>query len=299
MSKYPKHGKEYFFKYAKIETAKIILKSQKFRYSSPITFNDPFDIQTELFFDFDISDLPERVTNEVHKLVIGSRVADLSGDSEWVKANRLLQEKHKEGLYRKEHLDILVKPLIEHLTKVFEDSRIQYNDHWKNMLKQIKVFCVSEINSSILMWSHYAADHTGVCFKLKVFPEEDNSICTAQRVSYLPSPPPFFELEQWIDSIVLSHEIDFNELYYRYPLSKSDIWEYEREWRVWAPFEDNGSNHLDVPIKSGEIEAIYFGVNSDPKLINEIVSISKEQGVNKFFVASKAITKYDIDFHER
>lgn len=298
MSKYPEHDKEFFYKFADMDTAKLILETQKFRFSSPLTFNDPFDIQTELFFNFNISDLPERVTSEVHAIVTGQRKVELSGNSDWIKATSFLREKHLQGEYRREHLDFLVKPLIEHLTSVFEESRRKYNEHWKNLLKRIKVFCVSENSESILMWSHYAKYHTGLCFKLKVLPEKDNPICAAQKVDYLSSPPSFFSLEEWVDSIVLDNEVDFSGLNYRYPLAKSDVWKYEHEWRVWAPFDDNGKKYLDMSIIEGEIDSIYFGANADPSQMKELVSISKKHGIRKFYKASKAITTYGINYHQ-
>jgi len=298
MDKYPEHDQEYFFKFTEVSTAKLILESQEFRYSSPLTFNDPFDLQTDLYFDFDISDFPERVVNELHSVVTGKRQVDLSGDGDWVKPTRFLKEKHEEGRYQKRHLDSLVKPLIFELTKMFEESRAQYNEHWKGLQKRIKIFCISETNTSILMWSHYAKYHTGVCFKLKVLPEVDNTICAAQKVTYLPGPPTFFDLEDWIDSIVIQKDLDFTDLYFRYPLSKSDIWEYEREWRVWAPYEESGSLFCDVPIVEGEIDSIYFGANSERQAINDLIALARKSGIDKFFKASKSTTQYGVEFQK-
>ena len=148
------------------------------------------------------------------------------------------------------------------------------------------------------MWSHYAKYHTGTCFKLKVMPEKDNPICVAKEVDYLPTPPCFFNVEEWIDSIVLAKEVDFSGLYYRYPLAKSDIWSYENEWRVWAPFEDDRNSYLDMPIKDGEIESIYFGINADNKLTNEIINIAKEIGIVRFYKAAKKVEEYGLVYNE-
>jgi len=295
LSKYPEHDEEFFFKYTDMDTAKAILQTGSFRYSSPLTFNDPFDIQTELLFDFDISHLPGRVIEEVHAIVTGKREIELSGDGDWVKSIRLLKEKHTEGKYRREHLDFLVKPLIEFLISIIEDTRSQYSGRWNKMLNQIKVFCVSEHNDSILMWSHYAKYHTGVCFKLKVLPEKDNPICAARKVRYFPNPPTFFGLEEWVDSIVLDQDVDISRLNRDYPITKSDIWKYEDEWRVWAPFDDNGKTYLDVPIVDGEIEAIYFGIKTDPKEKVILMDLAKKYGVRELYQASKNLGGYSLE----
>ena len=171
----------------------------------------------------------------------------------------MLREQAIKGRYKRQHLDILVKPLIKYLTDIIEDTRIKYNAFWKDQLRGLRLFCVSEHNNSILMWSHYAKYHTGVCFKLRVMPDKDNALCAAKKVDYLFSPPSFFNVNDWIDSIILDKKIQTSDLYYRYPLAKSDVWAYEKEWRVWAPFEKDGNDYLDVPIVDDEIESIYFG----------------------------------------
>lgn len=298
MSKYPEHDKDCFYKFTSMEAASLILENGTFRYSPPSEFNDPFDIQTELYFDFDIGDLPDAVTNEVHRIVTGARKVILNPTSDWGKALGLLIEKHDEGKYRREQLDFLVKPLIGYLSSIFEETRVLYNKHWGNLLNTIKVFCVSENNTSVLMWSHYAEYHTGVCFKLKVLPEKDNPLCVAKEVQYLPFPPSFFNAEEWIDSVVLDKELDSSRLYKNYPLAKSDIWKYEEEWRVWAPFEESEDKYLDMPIVDGEIEAIYFGMNSDPKKVSDLIKLAKEKGINSFYRGSKKLKEYGVEYTE-
>ena len=63
--KYPAHDKKHFYKYMSTETAFLVLRNRNFKYSSPILFNDPFDIQTELLFDFDKELFPELVFEEI------------------------------------------------------------------------------------------------------------------------------------------------------------------------------------------------------------------------------------------
>jgi hypothetical protein len=298
VGKYPEHDEKCFYKYTEMHTAKMILQTGNFRYSSPVTFNDPFDIQTELLFDFDLSHLPERVTEEVDAIVTGRKQISLSGDSNWVKAIELLKQKHGEGKYRREHLNFVVKPLIEFLTSIIEDTRSQYNGHWRTMLNQIKVFCVTEHNDNILMWSHYAKYHTGVCFKLKVLPKKDNPICVAKKVRYYPNPPIFFGLEEWVESIVLDQDVDISKLNSEYPITKADIWSYEDEWRVWAPFDENGKDYLDMPIIDGEIEAVYFGIKADQNEKETLVSLAKKRGVSEFYQAYKKPDGYRIEYEK-
>lgn len=298
MSKYPEHNQKCFYKFASMETARLILESGNFRYSSPTSFNDPFDIQTELYFDFDVTDLPHLVCEEMDALVCGRRIASLNPASDWCKAIALLQEQHRKGKYQRGHLDFLVKPLVSYLSESIEDTRYKYNVFWNSQLKRIKVFCVSEHNKSVLMWSHYANYHTGICFKLRVMPEKDNPLCAAKKVDYVSRPPSFFRVEEWIDSIVLDIDVPYTGHYHRYPLTKSKVWKYEDEWRVWAPFEEDGNSYFDMPIVEGEIEAIYFGANAAPRLVNDLMLIARERNVDRFFRAEKQVKEYELAYTE-
>ena len=177
-------------------------------------------------------------------------------------------------------------------------TREKYNEYWRELLRKIRVFCVSEHNQSILMWSHYAKYHTGVCFKLRVMSEKDNPLCAAKKVDYVSDPPSFFRVEEWIDSIVLNNEVAFEELYHRYPLTESEIWSYEDEWRVWAPFEEDGNSYIDIPIVEGEIDSIYFGVNADPKLVKDLITIAKARRIERFFRSNKKVKQYGIGYTE-
>lgn len=85
---------------------------------------------------------------------------------------------------------------------------------------QLGLYCLTERRDSILMWSHYAADHTGYCLEFEAT-DYTPVFGTAQQVSYSRSYP----------------EIDF----YNTPeaekvslalLTKFEDWRYEHEWRI-------------------------------------------------------------------
>ena len=281
-----------------METALKILDSGKFRYSSPATFNDPFDLQTDLYFEFDIKDFPDLFSKAVDALVRERSSVSPQRESLFGEVILSLREQHGKGRYRSEHLDLLVKPLIPNWARVLEDTRRQYNNYWRDALRTIKIFCISEHNESILMWSHYAEYHRGVCFKLKVMPEKDNPICAAKKVNYLSRPPSFFAFQEWMDSLVSGNDSAYlQSLYYQYPLAKSDVWNYEKEWRVWAPFEESDSTYIDIPIVDDEIEAIYFGTEADPELVRRLIVIAKGKNIRRFFRAEKKINEYGLIYN--
>ena len=59
-----RHERQYFYKYMSAATAKIVMTTRKLRWSSPIIFNDPFDVTQELRLNFDADELNAAVTEQ-------------------------------------------------------------------------------------------------------------------------------------------------------------------------------------------------------------------------------------------
>lgn len=97
-------------------------------------------------------------------------------------------------------------------------------------LNQTGVFSMSEINNDILMWSHYADSHKGVCIG---FDPEKMAAFPPFRIKYS-------ELRPSIN-LRTDNGIPIIE---KGLLTKSDHWQYEREWRL---IERKFTGPFDIP----------------------------------------------------
>ena len=79
----PKHNRRIFYKYTSASTAAKIIEHRSVRYSSPRTFNDPFDVQSGLHFDFDIRLLPEKILRRMEALVRSEAKPQVSATDPW------------------------------------------------------------------------------------------------------------------------------------------------------------------------------------------------------------------------
>lgn len=300
MDKYPPHNEKYFYKYASIETAKNILNTRKFRYSSPLLFNDLFDVQTELTFNFDINNFHNEIVNEMIRLASSEEKIHFEEGTDFKKAIVLLKQHiEKEG-----KINALMKYNLIEINKimdqVLEETRVNYNYMWKEFLKALRVFSMSTKYDSILMWSNYSKNHTGVVFKLKVLPEEDNLICVANPVVYKSEPLKFFSKDELINDILGIQKLEYNKMYRQYAKIKYDLWRYENEWRVWT-FEWNHNNQLfsDYKLFPNELEAIYFGCNTNDNDLSEIKELSINVNPKVFFKkACRIVGEYKLRFDE-
>jgi hypothetical protein len=128
------------------------------------------------------------------------------------------------------------------------------------------IVCLSEHPDSLLMWTHYCSEHTGICVEFEKTlgtPMDQANIC--QKVIYSTSYPDVSVLDYYI----LKHD----EAVKRTLFTKSSDWEYEDEWRY---IEEEGNKEVDLP---GRISSIIFGLNANEKDIEKIKSITSDQSI--------------------
>lgn len=83
---------------------------------------------------------------------------------------------------------------------------------------KIGLVCLSEVADDLLMWSHYADSHRGICL---VFDWQTEFFGRAQAVIYQKTRPQVNPIFQTYEQM-LEHAL----------LTKSDHWQYEKEWRI-------------------------------------------------------------------
>ncbi len=72
-----RHDRRVFYKYVTAEVAKIILTTRRLRWSSPLLFNDPFDVTQELRLDFGQAEI-NAVLTERWASLLEHEVPDIS-----------------------------------------------------------------------------------------------------------------------------------------------------------------------------------------------------------------------------
>lgn len=116
--------------------------------------------------------------------------------------------------------------------------------------EEFRVYCFGTDAGNLLMWSHYADGHKGICIE---FNTNNNVIGTAYRVEYS-NEYPVWRLD--------------NPDRMSYLLTKADVWEYEKEYRLIAQQCENTTskeclatenNYLKLPENS--VLSIIVGCN--------------------------------------
>ncbi len=155
----------------------------------------------------------------------------------------------------------------------------EYKRAYRNILNLQRelslVFCSSEKNNDILMWSHYADFHRGVCIGLYMPTLHEKLECLTMKVNYVEEMRPinFFSADHDEKNLALMNWI----------FTKSSCWSYEREVRSLIKNENDARNihkigFQNIFLAPSQICEIYFGMNTSDVDIADIKTLLKKKG---------------------
>ncbi|WP_223787732.1 DUF2971 domain-containing protein [Marinicella meishanensis] len=142
------------------------------------------------------------------------------------------------------------------------------------------ITCFSERSNNILMWSHYANNHSGACIELST---ESELFRVFNKVNYTKLIPKK-DLLRFFNSELSIHEV------VNHFITKFDAWEYEEEWRL---FVEEGGQPISYPADS--LKSIYFGLRTEISDIEKVVRLDLNV---KLFKAKLSDKEFEIDFEQ-
>lgn len=145
--------------------------------------------------------------------------------------------------------------------------------------------CFSETYKNNLMWSHYANFHKGVCVEYDICKLADNDLIKQFfPVHYSKQREMFASVEALLEhangNVELKALRDAKGIF----LAKSDVWKYEKEWRIChMNHELSKDKFKEIPFNC--ISAIYMGIRIEEKDIEKVKeklnNYNDKQGRNK------------------
>jgi len=167
------------------------------------------------------------------------------------------------------------------------------------------IFCLSKDEKNILMWSHYAKDHTGICIGFKVHKKYNSMNIKIYSDCFIPpstSPDKNLLPVHYINYCInkpkpYNHFIgNLSDLTPNF-LSKSKLWEYEQEVRLLLT--NNMILKNPICLETIEIGEIIFGLRTPPELIDKVIQIVKNYPNNgihvKFYKCVEKKGQYAIE----
>jgi hypothetical protein len=176
--------------------------------------------------------------------------------------------------------------------------KIEIEDKKKELYKILKdtlsdtlrITCFSEEYDNILMWSHYANKHDGICIAYD-FKKSIELQTLALSIRYDNNRPIISEKElKYCKQEPIINRASLTKLLIDSLLIKSDSWKYENEWRVILPKEKLNDDNLF----SDSIVSIYFGVKVSNETIIDTIKAIKES--NHSHIKSYKMKMHDSSF---
>lgn len=143
--------------------------------------------------------------------------------------SRLERDRYLKGLAIRElgasDRNIRERFITECKIKLTENPERLAEKPYARFLSETGLYCLSEINDDILMWSHYANGHRGLCLQFDAISDAR----LGDRMLFGQAIKVIYSEERPICNI---YKIGQPKEYQKALLTKSNHWEYEKEWRV-------------------------------------------------------------------
>lgn len=224
------------YKYINFDTGLLTLENSTIAFSHPLSFNDPYDCFIKLV-DF------KKVPKNYRQSLIDQYFAHLDTTE---KAKMLAK---------------MSKTPDEVAIKLLETKGMD------NELVDRGVSCFSRKNDNLLMWSHYADSHKGICIgfnllELYLSMDRHSNEKMVVLADYTDTFSPLSYYEHKIESIV------------RWLKTKSNIWSYEEEIRIiMKGLKFNETSKFIAGVDQRAFNSVYLGTRvstENEKLILEL-----------------------------
>jgi hypothetical protein len=256
-----KHDRQFFYKYTTAAIAKTMLVNRTLRLSSPLLFNDPFDVSRVLRLPFNANEMSIRLSAELASL-IRDRTPPRSSHNEIMRSTL-------------EYALTLTDSQREYLANSLESTTFEKNfdqlpsfgemqSVWDWMIPRERILCLTEENDNPVMWSNYADDYAGVVVELECIDIHDSILLLAEPVRYSNELPALGDLDLWVKMTTGQVPFDYDGTFRKLELTKTSKWSYEKEWRVLS--FDKGSNDLysDYKVHPQTFSRILMGNKISP-----------------------------------
>lgn len=271
------------YKYLSAERCYQALENDTIRFSSPLLFNDPFDISQVLLgnIDKDINIAKERCYNHIiehithvdassYRIISDMRLHGIQ--SVLIKyRNIFFDAMTKSGNWGNNVNEEMIKNVIKQgklfinnnknniISELDEKSDLKLQqENWKQLIRKLRIFCLSSQKDNIPLWYHYADQYKGavISFNKLISDEDDFSTFALLRQIKYEKNIEYYMYYFWSNYLLSNNEQYVFDSMFR----KGENWKYEHEKRI-ITYDQNydGKLYSDIKINKGYINAIYLG----------------------------------------
>jgi hypothetical protein len=180
---------------------------------------------------------------------------------------------------------------IEYLTSIGFDAKTIKQQYDKQNFKTVVVYCLSEIRDNVLMWSHYANSHHGICIGFETAIQNNS-------VSIMTDDPdlnrhPDFAYHDFLPVSKVEYRNQYPQPYSIFKGETKDLiafmttkgkdWEYEKERRIIFAYKEIRQNI--IKFKKPALKEVILGSSIRDSFKRQVLNlITKDYLANGYFV---------------
>lgn len=227
------------FRYYKAEYALLVLNDLEIRTSIPNTLNDPFELSPNID--------PSQFTQKKCETFLR---ADHNIDMWYEREGRKFGFTSKKA-FKRHYLKDIPRRAAALLPKVPQNVEVVRRTFSDDFSTRWRLVCASQVSDSILMWSHYAANHTGIVIEFDTDEEPFSQLDDLMLpVTYSAKKPDYIHYNKYPD---------FQKAMFTVAATKAAAWSYEEEVRIIVAAGRPLRDSRYMPITTASISAVLCG----------------------------------------
>ena len=251
------HERSSLFKYVSVSTADKILSNCSLRWSSPVLFNDPFDVPREIFCGLKPARIVEALLRRISSLLDEppDNLSDLAPQLRSLIA--CVKNGVPPDIRGKLIADLQQTVVNEAFTSAGMDA---FGEWWRTSIPNQRILCLAESPSQLAMWYHYSDKYRGAALEFLCSDDHDSAWLCAKPVSYPEAKPLTYTADGWAELLTLRMESAVQKMNHLAMYTKAPDWSYEKEWRIATPKRPHDIGlFTDYKFHPEELAGIFLG----------------------------------------
>ncbi|MBU2884641.1 DUF2971 domain-containing protein [Gilvimarinus agarilyticus] len=286
-------------KFAQAECAYKILDQQSLRWSAPVLFSDPFELNHRTALAFD----PQTLLQSVIRTSCGMIFAREEPRGNSPLATVIRRWRDEERFSSPEEAEEVLGELMARMVDQRQEEIDETMGHWRLYTRSLRICSFSAKADNLTAWQYFADEHRGAVLKFQC--GDDSCLPHPKPVRYNQTRPEITTLKEQLNVVLYNEKLRPQEYFEDKFLLKQPSSKNEQEWRCLmnvSPEDavkttDEKQWFTEVPFASEHLRSVYLGAFMPVETKKQFLElVSKKYPNTKIFQAEPVAGKYEIEF---
>jgi len=287
------------FKFCTAAGALQVLDSESLRWSSPVLYKDPLELDHNSRIGFDREILLQSAIKLASGMIFTADTPHgdtplINAIKRWRDEGRFATPEEAEGVL-KELLTKMVDQRMGAISQTLED--------WRHFNRHIRICSFCSRPDNVTAWDQFAEYHRGVCFRFDIHPH--STFNAPKPIVYKEQRPQLADLRENIDTILFNLPQQLTPSFEQLLCIKPPVRRYEQEWRCFRKTssetvtDDVRTWAENITFNTEELSAVCFGIATPEKVRNAIKKlVEKKFPATRLYQTSLTNGRYELEIQK-